>query len=210
VIASLSGVVEQARAEGRVDGRVMLACGPLTLELYTTRSHALGMSAGAETRIHTYLHFASQADVLRLYGFESALARDLFVTLLAASGVGPAAALGLINLGEQALLRAILDGDEKTLTSVPGVGPKLAKKILLELADRVTEQYGQHAVSTQAGRAKGAGKSSGMAEDAMAAVVALGYTRSRAEEALSAALASADPPADTVSLIRRLLSALSG
>jgi Holliday junction resolvasome RuvABC DNA-binding subunit len=81
VIASLMGTV----AGMRNDGTVLLAVGPLSLELQLPPSQARELAAGEEVELFTHLYFSSAADALRLYGFTSPTARDLFALLITAS-----------------------------------------------------------------------------------------------------------------------------
>lgn len=201
MIAALYGRVVSARG----DGQVRLRCGPVVLELALPASQALALSAGDEAELFTHLQLSTASDSLRLYGFLSELSRDLFATLITGPGVGPKVALALLELGEAGLVTAVRDGDEAALTSVKGVGPKLAKKIILELGEKVGQEF------AQAARALGAAgeRRPGEVDDALAAVVALGYPRLQAEQALSRVRRDYDGT-DTATLIRRLLAVLAG
>ncbi|MCB1215807.1 Holliday junction branch migration protein RuvA [bacterium] len=200
MIASLHGTVADIPAEGLV----YLSCGPVTLELHMPASQALRLHSGETLRLHTHFHFSSSADMLRLYAFQRSDERDLFVMLLSASGVGPRVALSLMDLGFGGLVRAIIDADEKTLSSATGVGRKLAQKIGVELSDKVAKRFGQHA-----GEASGTGRPAqdDNTEQAIEAICALGFTRAQAEDSLSSALA--DGEAETAVLVRRMLAWLS-
>lgn len=212
MIAAVHGQVQAIRSEGRGDAKVHFRCGPVTLELTLPLGMSRELSIGEDCELHTYLHFASQADVLRLYAFTSGLARDLFTMLIGASGIGPAVALNLLDLGAGGLVAAIRDADEKTLTKVSGVGPKLAKKVILELGEKVAKEFsgfGLEGHSMQAA-AVGAGRQEASpVEDAIQAVIALGFPRPRAEAALAEVRRDYDGE-ETVQLIRKMLSRLSG
>jgi Holliday junction DNA helicase RuvA len=187
VIAAVSGVVR------RIDGgKVLLEAGPVVLELTMPIVQSAQLQLGEVARIHTHFHFSSTADVMRLYGFNSDGARDLFATLITGSGVGPRVALALLELGVGGLVAAVRDGDERALTSVPGVGPKLAKKVIVELSDKVGREFAGLADDTAA-----AGKTGAQA-DAIDAVVSLGYPRLQAEQAVGAVGAGEDDPAEVV------------
>ena len=201
MIAGLSGTV----AAAGLDGRVLLKCGPVTLELHLPPAQASELAPGAQAELSTYLHLATQSDTLRLYGFTTPLARDLFAVLISGSGVGPRVALNLLNLGAPALAAAVRDGDERLLTTVSGVGPKLAKKVCLELSEKVGKDFG--ALAEQSGRTPGG--PTGAAADALDAAVALGFPRAQAEAALAKARKQYDGE-DAAELIRRLLAALKG
>lgn len=205
MIAAVAGVVVAAHG----DGRTLLRCGPVTLELLLPVTQARELRVGEEAELSAHLHFSANTDTLRLYGFTSAVARDLFATLISASGVGPRVALALLELGVPGLVAAVQQEDEKALTTVPGVGPKLAKKVLLELKEKVGRDFAWAASAEAA--AHGPQQSQAVA-DALDAVVALGYPRNRAETALvhlRGELGSALDTLDATDLIRRVLGRLA-
>lgn len=91
---------------------------------------------GAAALLHTHLHV--REDALTLYGFGTRDERACFEALLGARGVGPALALAILSVHSPASLRtALLDGDSRALCLVPGVGPKTATRLLLELRERL-------------------------------------------------------------------------
>lgn len=210
MIAAVFGTVQTIRSEGRGDAKVHLRCGPVTLELTLPLGMSRELTIGEERELHTYLHFASQADVLRLYAFTSGQARDLFQLLIGASGIGPAVALNLLDLGASGLVAAIREADEKTLTKVTGVGPKLAKKVILELSDKIARDFSGVGLEGGGKRlAQAAEQLASPVEDAIQAVIALGFQRQRAEAALAEVRREYDGD-ETVLLIRKILSKLSG
>jgi Holliday junction DNA helicase RuvA len=167
-------------------------------------SQARELRTGDEVELDTYLYLSTGSDQLRLYGFTDGVSRNLFATLLTGPGVGPKVALALLELGVPGLVTAVRDGDEKMLTSVTGVGPKLAKKIVLELSEKVGREFA--AVAGEAAARPVVLPQS--AVDALDAVVALGFPRIKAEHALAKVLSDAGSE-DTAVLIRRILAALS-
>ncbi|MEW6572339.1 MAG: Holliday junction branch migration protein RuvA [Bacillota bacterium] len=124
---------------------------------------------GKECRLYTHLIFREERT--ELYGFHSEKERDLFVLLLGVSGVGPKAALALLScLSATELERAVCEGDLGALQMVPGVGKKTAQRILLELKDKFAK--GLKSAAPQE------------VEDVVDALVALGYRRAEAQEAV--------------------------
>jgi Holliday junction DNA helicase RuvA len=132
-----------------------------------------------------------------LYGFMSALERTLFQRLLTASGIGGKVALAMMStFPAERLARAIVEKDTVALRQVPGIGKKTAEKLVVELSDRVADLA---VSSTPAGRDLGA------AQEAVQALVSLGYSFGDADKAVRRAL-EAGPVGSTEELIRRALT----
>jgi Holliday junction DNA helicase RuvA len=128
-------------------------------------------------------HLVVRDDGWQLYGFQSELEKRLFQKLLGATGVGPALALSLLSaLAADRLVQAIRDNDIAVLQRVPRVGRKTAERLVLELRDKLD---GLGAAMDTPGRPAAAG-----AEDAVKALVSLGYTATEAERGVRAALAA--------------------
>lgn len=150
--------------------------------------------------IELLTHQVVREDAIELFGFLQEGERRLFGRLLTASGVGPRLALSMLStLPPQRLVRAIVDKDIASLRQVPGLGTKKAEKLAVELADRLDDL----AVAVAGTRAEGR-----TAEDAVGALVALGYSNAEAAEAVRAAL-DADGRIQGVELIRAALAAMS-
>lgn len=128
-------------------------------------------------------HLVAREDGWQLYGFQSEVEKRLFQKLLGATGVGPALALSLLSaLAADRLVQAIRDNDIAVLQRVPRVGRKTAERLVLELRDKLD---GLGAGVEGGGRPAGAG-----AEDAVKALVSLGYSATEAERGVRAALAA--------------------
>ncbi|MEP0765739.1 MAG: Holliday junction branch migration protein RuvA [Fimbriimonadia bacterium] len=135
-----------------------------------------------------------------LYGFLGPVERDVFDLLRSVSGVGPRTALGLIgSMGAGELAKAVAHREAKALTTAPGVGPKLAQRIVLELADKMGEMalldraVSQVSVSSQI-------------DDVEAALVALGYPKAEARRAALSAADGGSHHASVEDLVRKALS----
>jgi Holliday junction DNA helicase RuvA len=202
MIASLTGSPVAIRS----DGKVIIEVAGVGYEVTMPLSQVHELREAETTQVFTHFHFSSQADTMRLFGFTSQLARDLFALLIRASGIGPAVAIALLDLGVPALATAIRSGDERTLTKVTGVGPKLAKKIILELGEKIDKEFSTVAAGSAA---PALGKLPQPMEDALQAVIALGFPRQHAEAAL-AEVRSEYGGEETVVLIRRMLAQLHG
>jgi len=130
---------------------------------------------GAEVvlRIHTHV----REDALHLYGFLTGKEKELFGLLIGVSGVGPRLAVNVLSgIATHDLERALQEGDLLSLTRIPGVGRKIAERMLLELKDKVS--------ATGAGVAAGIPMRDGKIKDALSALVNLGYQKGIAEEAV--------------------------
>jgi Holliday junction DNA helicase RuvA len=137
---------------------------------------------GAEVELRTY-HVVRE-DSAELYGFLDGAERTLFGRLLSASGVGPRLALNMLStMAPQHLVTAITMKDIAALKRIPGLGAKKAERLVLELADRLDD------VVLAAGAGAGARVSAGAtADEAVHALVALGYNAAEASTAVRKAL----------------------
>lgn len=159
---------------------------------------------GDEVRLHTYL--VVKEDGWQLFGFASAFERQVFQRVLDAKGVGPALALGLLStLSAERLVRAIREKDVVTLQSVPRVGRKKAEQLVLDLADKLDAL--QVVTSGGSGVARSEGPA---AEDAIRALVSLGYSLGDAERAVRGVLDDGGRGMSAPELIRRALTKVGG
>jgi Holliday junction DNA helicase RuvA len=156
---------------------------------------------GEDVVLHT--HLVVREDGWLLFGFASPVERRVFQTLLTANGVGPALALGLLShLTAERLVRALREKDVTTLQSVPRVGRKKAERLVLDLADKLDDLPTAIAAGP---RPEGAGT-----EDAIRALVSLGYTTADAEKAVRGAFDAGGRGMPAAELIRSALARLGG
>jgi holliday junction DNA helicase RuvA len=193
VIATLTGFVAERDGESLVvqtDGGVGYAV-----------SVPVGVaqrlpSRGA--RVSLFTELVVKEDGWSLYGFDSSVERLVFRHLLSASGFGPKLALALLSaLGPERTVRSIQARDLSTLSSVSGIGRKKAERLVLELRDRFSDVV----VEANLPRVEGS-------EDAVRALVGLGYGIAAADDAVRTALAEG-APRETPQLIRRALQQLT-
>jgi Holliday junction DNA helicase RuvA len=193
MIATLTGAIAERHGETLVvqtDGGVGYA---VTVPVGVA---ARLPSRGA--RVSLYTELVVKEDGWALYGFDTSMEREVFQRLLTASGFGPKLALALLSaLGAERTVRSILARDLAALSSVSGIGRKKAERLVLELQDR----FGDIVIERAAVRASGS-------EEAVQALMGLGYGVAAADDAVRAALA-ADGPAETTQLIRRALQQLA-
>jgi Holliday junction DNA helicase RuvA len=151
---------------------------------------------GSRVTLHTEL--VVKEDAWSLYGFDQPLERMVFQRLLTAAGFGPKLALAVLSaLGAERTIRSIQNRDLTLLSSVSGVGRKKAERLALELHDKFEEISTAPAIPAAAGT-----------EEALRALIALGYTPAAADDAVRAALAAGAPP-ETAQLVRRALQLLA-
>lgn len=155
---------------------------------------------GSKVRLFSYLQLREGG--MSLYGFSSEAEREMFALLMKVSGVGSRAALQLISsMKLEDLRRAIVFEDEEAFRSVPGIGPKTARRIILELKERI-------GIRTSSGSRpkRQRDRISDPFHDALEALVALGYNRAEASKALERAIAeNAGGDADAEDLVRSAL-----
>jgi Holliday junction DNA helicase RuvA len=127
-------------------------------------------------------HFHVREDAMQLFGFATEAERELFRSLLSISGIGPKMAQGILSgLRPAQLKQAIVAGDLQALTAIPGVGRKTAERVVLELRHSLGAlDLEEPAVVPTSAQLK-------IQSEAMVALMALGYTRPSAEQALRAA-----------------------
>ena len=156
---------------------------------------------GETATLHT--HLVVREDGWQLFGFTTPYERRVFRRVLDAKGVGPALALGMLSaLSAERLVRAIREKDIPTLQSVPRVGRKKAEQLVLDLADKLDGLGGEPVTGP---RPEGAG-----ADDAIRALVSLGYTLAEADKAVHAALDANGRAQSATELIRNALAKVRG
>jgi Holliday junction DNA helicase RuvA len=126
--------------------------------------------------LHTYLHV--REDTLDLYGFHSTLEREVFLLLIGISGIGPKLAITILSgILPDELRDKIISGDIASLTSIPGVGAKTAKRIIVELKDKFTKiEEGSLGFSDKL--------NSKLYDDALNALLSLGYSSQQSKQVL--------------------------
>jgi len=155
------------------------------------------------------LHIETQVreDAIRLFGFLTPGERDWFRLLQSVQGVGAKVALGILGaLPGEALAAAIARQDKAMMARAPGVGPKLAARLVLELKDKAAALGGGDFAAIEAGPAAAMPKA---AEDAVLALTGLGYGRPQAAAVVAKAHNALGPEAATAALIRAGLKELA-
>ena len=204
MIAKLTGILDTVAA----DSAIIDVAGVGYLVFCSGRTLGrLGVGEAAEFLVETHV----REDHIHLYGFFDAIERDWFKLLTTVQGVGVKVALAMLTvLSPDQLVQAIAAADKGMITQTPGVGPKLATRILSELKDKV----GSIAMDAGLGGAKAGdigtiGAGGGAIADATSALVNLGYQPSQALTAVSRAAGKMDDGAPVEALIRAGLNELA-
>ncbi len=155
---------------------------------------------GAEARLHIYTHVREEQ--IALFGFAEPQEKRLFEKLLTITGIGPKLAITVLSgIDADRLVTAIRGGDHATLTRIPGIGKKTAERVVLELKDKLDDMaVAPSAASVRYGPA---------GDDALSALVNLGYARPIAQRAIESAIAKQPEAAqDFEVLFRAAMSAI--
>lgn len=159
----------------------VIDCGGVGYACRTTGTTIAQLKVGQRGKLYTYLNVAE--GVFDLYGFATQGELGSFKQLLSVSGVGPKAALAILSsCTPQNLAMAIITGDEKTLTAAPGIGKKIAQRIILELKDKLAREQSDLPVPFGGFSAAAAEKSK--AVEAAQALAVLGYSTQEVSAAL--------------------------
>jgi holliday junction DNA helicase RuvA len=203
MIAHVRGTVAHRSA-----GSVVIDVGGVGYLVHVTAADHIP-ARGQEVELHTSLQV--REDSMTLYGFTARSSLVLFELLLSSSGVGPKLALAALGTHRPDVLRlAIAGGDTATLTAIPGVGKKVADRLVLELKDKV----GGDGLGAFADPEAASGGTAGSADPSVLAEVrdallGLGYSASEVQSAMvELGEARNDPDADAADLLRRSLRVL--
>ena len=167
--------------KGKIDkiynNRIILDVNDIGYEIYIPESDIYTLNIGEMVKIYTYLHV--REDEMKLFGFKSSESLEFFKKLITVSGVGPKAAIGIISkVDTQSLCVAIATENVSALKSVPGIGPKMAQKIIFELKDKVLKEK----VDEIQNKVKE--KTNPNIEEATTALEVLGYTQKQIKEVI--------------------------
>lgn len=176
-------------------------------EVYCSGGAFRSMTIGAVAEVYTYLQV--KEDGMTLFGFESLKEKDIFLKLVSVSGVGPKLAISVLTgLSAEDFAMAILTADVKRLSAVKGLGKKTAEKIVLELHGKISAAEVMSASGdplSVSGAESAPAKLSAMDEDAVSALMGLGFTRTESVHAVKRAR-----EAGAVSVEEVIMKALQG
>ena len=174
----LDGVVAEI-----LPGLAVIDCGGVGYACMTTNNTLAHLKKGQKGRLYTYLNVGE--NVFGLYGFGSQNELNSFKLLIGVSGVGPKAALAILSAcTPETLAMAVVTGDEKALTAAPGVGKKIAQRIILELKDKMAKESAAGLDFSGGKGAPAAPVFSSKATEAAQALAVLGYSTQEVQMAL--------------------------
>ena len=177
------------------DGFIILMVSGVGYKVYTPEIFAL------KDNISLWIETVVREDSIRLFGFSNIAGQNLFNMLTGVSGVGPKVAMAIMGtIKTDTLLTAIATGDAKTIATAPGVGKKVAEKIIVELKSKV----GGVSFSTSFDK-----EMAGTLPDLLSALESLGYKRMDIVD-MAQKLVSQNPSADVAKLIPMALKEISG
>ncbi|MDX2140454.1 MAG: Holliday junction branch migration protein RuvA [Chloroflexota bacterium] len=169
MIASIQGHISAVGAD-----YVIIVVGGLGLKVFTTP--AAISQQGSDVLLHTAL--IVREDALTLYGFPTLSERELFDLITTVSGIGPRLGLAILShMSMERLRQAVLNKQPELLTRVPGIGKKLAEKIVFELRDKLRGAAGVAAIADTA---------NDVDADVLEALITFGYSQSEASAAIKA------------------------
>ncbi|MGE4353560.1 MAG: Holliday junction branch migration protein RuvA [Oscillospiraceae bacterium] len=159
-------------------------CGGVAYAVNTTANTISRLQIGEKARLYTYCYI--REDAFDIYGFYSLSEKRSFEMLIGVSGVGPKAALSILSSGTpESLAMAIVAGDEKALTLAPGIGKKIAQRVILELKDKMAKVTENIGLKTSAAPYSVKSDNTKLG-DAAAALTVLGYGNAEICAALNA------------------------
>ena len=180
---------------------IVLECNGIGYHLNISLETYSSVEDKETARLHTYLHV--KEDSLTLFGFSQEVERELFKRLISVSGVGPSTAqIILSSMSVRDVHSAILNDNPTAFKKVKGVGPKTAQRLILDLRDKIAKSADEQLLIA-------ASSGNTIYEEALSALVTLGFPRARVQQALSK-IQKTQPGVDLVEdLIKLALNELS-
>jgi Holliday junction DNA helicase RuvA len=156
---------------------------------------ALGSSE--QVQLHTYLQVREDAHVL--YGFAEVKEKELFMQLISVQGIGPNTARTILSyVSPDELKRAIIAGDVASVQRIKGIGPKTAQRMIIELKDKLLKSHPENLDLGEMAY-------NNVREEALLALVTLGFPKAQMEKSINQLLAKADAPQSVEALIKQIL-----
>lgn len=155
-----------------------------------------------------HIHTSVRDDAINLFGFYSRQERELFQLMISVSGIGPKVAMNILSgISSSELLEAISAGNLARLVTIPGIGKKMAERLILELREKVKKKISMEAAGAADAKRK---INDEMMEDVLSALVNLGYKTNAARDALTKAASDAGDQLVMDQLLKKTLQILAG
>jgi len=162
----------------------------------------------ADQAITLHIHTSVKEDAIHLFGFYTREERELFQLMISVSGIGPKVALNILSgISSAELLEAISAGNLTRLMAIPGIGRKMAERLILELKEKVMKKMAADAIPAADAKQKQAEM---MREDALSALMNLGYKAGAARDALEKAACDLKEEPAMDQLLKKALKILAG
>lgn len=185
-------------------GLAVIDCGGVGYACHASQNTIGKLKVGTQARLLTYLNV--REGIFELYGFIDEEEQSCFQMMIGVSGVGPKAALSILSIAPpDRLALSIITGDEKVLMQAPGIGKKIAQRIVLELRDKMSQEQLQAASGASPAVAVAASGGVNHTQEAVAALMVLGYSQAEALRAMEG-MDTADLEAEEI--IRQCLKKL--
>ena len=164
-------------------GLAVIDCGGVGYACHASQNTIGKLKIGTRARLLTYLNV--REGIFELYGFIDEEEQSCFEMMIGVSGVGPKAALSILSVAPpDRLSLSIITGDEKMLMQAPGIGKKIAQRIVLELRDKMSKEQLESASASSPVAAVAAPGGVNHTQEAVAALMVLGYTQAEALHAM--------------------------
>jgi len=192
----------QGKVVSRHPTHIVIETGGVGYFLHITLQSYDQIKEGQDQKVYTWLQV--REDVQQLWGFSDPSEREIFLHLISISGIGPnTARLILSGMTPEECKQAIMTENELAFRQVKGVGPKTAKRVIIELKDKILKTAGDQ-LTIKAG-----GSKNQALEEALSALITLGFLKSHAEKALNQIIKDEGRDLPTESLVRLALRLLS-
>lgn len=162
--------------------------------------------AGETVTLH--VHTSVKQDAINLFGFYTVQERDLFQLMISVSGIGPKIAMNIISgIAVRDLLQAISRGDLGKLVGIPGVGKKMAERLVLELREKVIKKMSAEQIPVTDDRQQAGER---IKEDVLSALINLGYKNNVAKDAVDKVIQASKEDLTLDELLKKTLKILAG
>ncbi len=156
-------------------GMAVIDCGGVGFQVNTSAYTLSQIRLGEKAKLYTYVYF--REDLMEIYGFSGQNEKHCFEMLLGVSGVGPKAALSILSVNTpESLVMSIVTGNDKAISAAPGVGKKIAQRVILELKDKMAKETESVSFTDPVAIASPAIGDRSKLGDASAALAVLGYS----------------------------------